>query len=481
MEIVTSFPEGFLWGAATSAYQCEGAAEGYGKKDNQQDVINREIHDEYGYADASVASDHYHHYKEDVALMAEMGFSSYRFSINWARVLPDGVGEPNPEGVEFYHNLLHELHAHNIEPVVTMWHYDLPMALVNKYGGWGSRQIVDDFEYYARFILNEYKDEVKYWLTINEQSIVVNYIDRKNKLTNEQKFDPKFRYQANHYMNLAHARAAIAVHEIVPGGQCGAALDMAPYYPHTCDPKDILAAKNASNFKNYFYMDAYIRGEYTESVLEYLKRQGLMFDIQPGDMELIKKGSECFDFLGINYYQSACVKAPTPGAARRSKQNNKIGKGGHVVYEVQPDLFEGCKNEFIGDTDFSMPIDPVGLEYVLEDINDRYHIPVMICENGFGAYDKLEKDGSIHDPYRIEYIREHIKAMKAAIANGVKLLGYNPWSAFDLLSTSNGIAKRYGFVYVDRTDDDVKECKRYRKDSFYWYKNVIATNGKNLE
>ena len=434
MEIVTSFPEGFLWGAATSAYQCEGAAEGYGKKDNQQDVINREIHDEYGYADASVASDHYHHYKEDVALMAEMGFSSYRFSINWARVLPDGVGEPNPEGVEFYHNLLHELHAHNIEPVVTMWHYDLPMALVNKYGGWGSRQIVDDFEYYARFILNEYKDEVKYWLTINEQSIVVNYIDRKNKLTNEQKFDPKFRYQANHYMNLAHARAAIAVHEIVPGGQCGAALDMAPYYPHTCDPKDILAAKNASNFKNYFYMDAYIR-----------------------------------------------VKAPTPGAARRSKQNNKIGKGGHVVYEVQPDLFEGCKNEFIGDTDFSMPIDPVGLEYVLEDINDRYHIPVMICENGFGAYDKLEKDGSIHDPYRIEYIREHIKAMKAAIANGVKLLGYNPWSAFDLLSTSNGIAKRYGFVYVDRTDDDVKECKRYRKDSFYWYKNVIATNGKNLE
>ena len=228
-------------------------------------------------------------------------------------------------------------------------------------------------------------------------------------------------------------------------------------------------------------MDAYIRGEYTESVLAYLKRQGLMFDIQPGDMELIKKGSECFDFLGINYYQSACVKVPPPGAARRSKQNNKIGKGGHVVYEVQPDLFEGCKNEFIGDTDFSMPIDPVGLEYVLEDINDRYHIPVMICENGFGAYDKLEKDGSIHDPYRIEYIREHIKAMKAAIANGVKLLGYNPWSAFDLLSTSNGIAKRYGFVYVDRTDDDVKECKRYRKDSFYWYKNVIATNGKNLE
>ena len=191
-------------------------------------------------------------------------------------------------------------------------------------------------------------------------------------------------------------------------------------------------------------MDAYIRGEYTESVLAYLERQGLMFDIQPGDMELIKKGSECFDFLGINYYQSACVKAPTPGAARRSKQNNKIGKGGHVVYEVQPDLFEGCKNEYIGDTDFSMPIDPVGLEYVLEDINDRYHIPVMICENGFGAYDKLEKDGSIHDPYRIEYIREHIKAMKAAIANGVKLLGYNPWSAFDLLSTSSGIAKRCG-------------------------------------
>lgn len=481
MEYVNSFPKGFLWGAATSAYQCEGAANEDGKKDNQQDVINREIHDEYGYADASVTCDHYHHYKEDVALMAEMGFTSYRFSINWSRVLPDGVGEANPKGVAFYHNLIDELRAHNIEPVVTMWHYDLPMALVDKYGGWADRQIIDDFEYYARFILNEYKDKVRYWLTINEQSIVVNYIDRKNKISMEDKFNPKFRYQANHYMNLAHAKAAIAVHEIVPNGLCGAALDMAPYYPHTCAPEDVLAAKNANAFKNYFYMDAYFKGIYTESVMSYLKRQGLEFEIQDGDMEIMKKGAECFDFLGINYYQSACVKAATPGLARRSKQNNKIGKGGDVTYEVQPDLFEGCKNECIGATDFSMPIDPMGLQYVLEDINDRYHKPMMICENGFGAYDVLEKDGTIHDPYRIEYIREHIKAMKAAIANGVQMIAYNPWSAFDLLSTSNGIQKRYGFIYVDRSDDDVKECKRYRKDSFYWYKNVIATNGKNLE
>jgi 6-phospho-beta-glucosidase len=481
VNVVNSFPEGFMWGAATSAYQCEGAANEDGKKDNQQDVINREIHDEYGYADASIATDHYHHYKEDVALMAEMGFSSYRFSINWSRVLPDGIGEPNTKGVEFYHNLIDELKAHNIEPILTMWHYDLPMALVDKYGGWADRRIVDDFEYYAKFILNEYKDKVKYWLTINEQSIVVNYIDRKNKLSMEDKFNPKFRYQANHYMNLAHAKAAIAVHEIVPVGLCGAALDMAPYYPHTCSPKDILAAKNANAFKNYFYMDAYFKGIYTESVMAYLKRQGLDFEILDGDMEIIKKGSECFDFLGINYYQSACVKEATPGLARRSKQNNKLGKGGSVTYEVQPDFFEGCKNEFIGDTEFSMPIDPIGLQYVLEDINDRYHKPLMICENGFGTYDKLEKDGSVHDAYRIEYLREHIKAMKNAIANGANILAYNPWSAFDLLSTSNGIAKRYGFIYVDRTDDDVKLCKRYKKDSFYWYKNVISTNGKNLE
>lgn len=481
MDIIKSFPEGFLWGAATSAYQCEGAAKEDGKKDNQQDIINQEIHDEYGYADASVASDHYHHYKEDVALMAEMGFTSYRFSINWARVLPDGIGEPNPKGVEFYHNLIDELLAHNIEPVATMWHYDLPMALVQQYGGWADRQSVDDFEYYARFILKEYKDKVKYWLTINEQSIVVNYIDRKNKITPEEKFNPKFRYQCNHYMNLAHAKAAIAIHELVPNGMCGAALDTAPYYPHTCSPEDVMAAKNANAFKNYFYMDAYFNGEYTDSVMSYLKRQGLEFEILEGDMDILKKGSTCFDFLGINYYQSGCVKAPTPGLARRSKQNNKLGIGGSVTYEVQPDLFEGCKNEHIGATDFSMPIDPNGLQWVLEEINDRYHKPVMICENGFGAFDQLEKDGTIHDPYRIEYIREHIKAMKRAIANGVNIIAYNPWSAFDLLSTSNGIAKRYGFIYVDRSDDDVKECKRYKKDSFYWYKNVIATNGKNLE
>ena len=208
MQIVKPFPEGFMWGAATSAYQVEGAAEIDGKKDNQQDVINREIHDEYGYADCSVASDHYHHYKEDVALMAEMGFSSYRFSINWSRVLPDGTGEPNPQGVQFYHDLIHELRAHNIEPVVTMWHYDLPMALVEKYGGgWKSRELVDDFEYYARFLCKEYGDEVKYWRTINEQSIVVNYIDRKNKVAVEDMFNPRFSWQANHYMKRAHATA----------------------------------------------------------------------------------------------------------------------------------------------------------------------------------------------------------------------------------------------------------------------------------
>lgn len=481
MQFVEEFPKGFMWGAATSAYQCEGAALEDGKKENQQDVINRQIHDEYGYADASVTTDHYHHYKEDVALMAEMGFTSYRFSMNWSRILPDGVGEPNPKGVQFYHDLIKELRDHNIEPVVTMWHYDLPMALVEKYGGWRDRQIVDDFEYYARFILNEYKDEVKYWLTINEQSIVVNYIDRKNLISKEDMFNPKFRWQANHYMNLAHATAAIAAHEIIPGVQVGAALDTAPYYSASSNPKDIMAAKNANAMKNYFYMDAYFKGIYTPSVMAYLKRQGLEFEIQDGDMEIIRKGSECFDFLGINYYQSACMKEATPGAARRFKQNNKIGKGGSVTYEIQPDFYEGCHNDYLKDTDFSFPIDPDGLQYVLEEINDRYGKPVMICENGFGAYDKLEADGSVHDPYRIEYIREHIKAMKRAIDNGVTIIAYNPWSAFDLLSTSNGIAKRYGFIYVDRTDDDVKECKRYKKDSFYWYQRVIASNGKNLE
>ena len=481
MEIVERFPEGFLWGAATSAYQCEGAASEDGKKDNQQDVINRQIHDQYGYADASVTADFYHHYKEDIALMAEMGFKSFRLSINWSRVLPDGVGEPNPKGVEFYHNVFKELHAHGIEPVVTMWHYDLPMALVNKYGGWRSRQIVDDFEYYARFLLNEYRDEVKYWLTINEQSIVVNYIDKKNLISKEDFYNPKFRYQANHYMNLAHAKAAIAAHEICKNVQVGAALDCAPYYPATSDPRDVLAARHANEFKNYFYMDAYIKGIYTPSVLAYLERQGLMFDMLPDDLELIKRGSENFDFLGVNYYQSGCVKAPTPGKSRHPKENNKTGKGGHVEYEVQPDLFEGTKNEYLTDTDFSMPIDPNGLQYILEEINDRYGIPTMICENGLGAYDTLNPDGAVHDSYRIEYLRQHIKAIRRAIDNGATVLGYNPWSAMDLLSTSNGIDKRYGFIYVDRTNDDVRECKRYRKDSFYWYKNVIASNGQNLE
>ena len=344
----------------------------------------------------------------------------------------------------------------------------MPQYLISLGGG---KAILRNFE----GVITTYTEPTDY---DNSASLA---IDRKNLISKADYFNPRFRYQANHYMNLAHAKAAIAAHEIVEGAQVGAALDCAPYYPASSDPADILAARGANAFKNYFYMDAYIKGEYTPSVMRYLDRQGLMFDIEPGDLELIKRGSECFDFLGVNYYQSACVKAPTPGASRRPKDNNKTGKGGHAVSEIQPDLFEGTDNPHLESTDFSMPIDPNGLEFILEEINDRYGIPVMICENGFGGYDTLEKDGSVHDPYRIEYLRAHIKAIGRAIANGVTVLGYNPWSAMDLLSTSNGIAKRYGFVYVDRTDDDERECRRYRKDSFWWYRNVIATNGKNLE
>lgn len=480
MENQKEFPKNFMWGASTSAYQCEGAANEYGKKDSQQDAINREIKAQYGYADASVTCDHYHHYKEDVAYMAEMGFSSYRFSVNWSRIFPDGTGEPNPEGVQFYHDLFSELKKYRITPIATMYHYDLPMALVKKYGGWGDRQVVADFEYFARFILKEYKDEVKYWLTINEQSIVVNYIDRKNFVSPEDQFNPRYRWQCNHHMNMANALACIAVHELVPDGKVGAALDTAPVYPASSDPYDVMAARNANDMKNWFYMDAYFKGIYNAPVQRYLEKEGLAPVILEGDMEIMKRGAECFDFLAINYYQSACARRCPEGVSRNYKENNKTGKDGHVVYETQPGFYKMCKNETLKETDWSFPIDPQGLEYMLVEIYERYGKPVMITENGLGAYDELV-DGRIHDPYRISYIKEHIKAIKRAIDKGVPVLAYNPWSVMDLLSTSNGMEKRYGFLYVDRTNDDPKECKRYRKDSFYWYRNVIRSNGVNLD
>ena len=478
----SKFPKDFLWGAATSAYQVEGAAYTHGKKASQQDVINRENYTTRGFATADIASDHYHHYKEDVALMKEMGFTTYRFSIAWSRVFPDGVGAVNEEGMQFYHNLIDELKANDIEPIVTLYHYDLPWDLVEAYGGWLNRQVVEDFAYYANYVIHELKDKVRIWTTINEQSIIVQYWTQKCYIPEELRDQNQLRYQINHHMNLAHAIACNLVHELVKDGVVGAAIGYAPVYPLTSKPEDVMAAQNAHDLRNAFYLDIYFKGFYTKSAMLYLQQHGLAPVIEDGDMELIKQGTS--DFLALNYYASECAKASPieEGKEIRYSGVNWSGKKGDMSgFETHPGFYEMCKNPNLDTTDWDWAIDPTGMEFMFRDIYTRYNKPLMITENGLGAFDELTADGKIHDTYRIQYLRSHIQAMKKAIDYGVEIWAYCPWSALDLLSTSNGVKKRYGFIYVDRNDDDPKECARIRKDSFYWYQKVLSSNGSDLD
>lgn len=474
------FPKDFLWGASTSAYQVEGAAEEDGKGLSQQDIINRAYAEKTGFADARIASDHYHHYQEDIRLFKEMGFSSYRFSISWSRIFPDGTGAVNQQGVNFYHDLINELIANDIEPVVTMYHYDLPWKLVERYNGWIDRQVVDDFTEYARFIVNEFKDDVRYWTTINEQSIIVQYWTQKCYIAEPYLDQNQLRYQINHHMNLAHARGVELVHQLVPGGRVGSALGYAPVYPLTSKAEDVMAAQNAHDLRNAYYTDIYFKGCYTESAMRYLQENGLAPVIEAGDMEYIAANPS--DFLALNYYASECAKSCPEDAERRWSGFNQSGKKGEMSgFETQPGFYRMCHNPVLDTTDWDWAIDPVGMEYMLRDLYTRYHKPLVITENGLGAYDTLTEDGKIHDDYRIQYIRAHILAIKRAMHYGVEVLGYMPWSALDLLSTSNGMKKRYGFIYVDRTDEDPKQCVRLKKDSFYWYQKVIQSNGESLE
>lgn len=473
------FPENFLWGAATSAYQVEGAAETEGKGLSQQDMVNRKYSARTGFADASVTSDHYHHYKEDIRLFKEMGFTSYRFSIGWSRIFPEGTGEPNPEGVAFYRNLIRELKNNGIEPIVTLYHYDLPWALVERYDGWVDRQVVEDFTEYARFVIETFKEDVRYWLTINEQSIIVQYWTQKCYIREELAEQNQLRYQINHHMNLAHARAVELVHKLVPGGVVGAALGYAPVYPLTSKAEDVMAAQNAHDLRNSYYTDVYFHGCYHEAAHRYLEENGLAPVMEPGDMEYL--ASQPSDFLALNYYASECAKYCPESEHRRWSGFNQSGKKGEMSgFEMQPGFYQMCKNPNLDTTDWDWAIDPIGMEYMLRDLYTRYHKPLMITENGLGAYDMLTEDGKVHDNYRIAYLKAHVEAMQRAMHYGVELLGYMPWSALDLLSTSNGVKKRYGFIYVDRTDEDPKECGRIKKDSFYWYQKVIASRGEDL-
>lgn len=465
------FAANFLWGAATSAYQFEGARDEEGKS---RSIVDNNINPLF--ADTAVASDHYHRWKEDVALMKELGLNSYRFSISWPRVIPDGHRQVNKKGLAFYDHLIDELLRNGIEPIVTIYHFDLPASLQDEYGGWTSRRILEDFSFYCTTLFKHFGDRVKYWLTINEQSNMFALPYLLNLASDGSA--EKEKYQMNHIMMLANAMAINLAHEMMPGCMIGPALGMSPFYPATSDPEDILAARNANIFRNDFFTDLYFKGEYHPLVTQYLEENNLMPDIYPNDQQILKKAKP--DYIGINYYESHTVQADHSVGTYQG-QEVSVTEGDERVGETRPGYYREVNNPNLPENAWHWKLDPKGFLLLLTRLNDMYHVPVLITENGIGGIEELTTDHKVHDQYRIEFIHDHLRELKRALEYGVKVIGYQPWSFMDLLSTTNGFRKRYGFVYVDRTDTDLKTLNRYKKDSFYWYRQVIATNGTNLD
>ncbi|MDO5409055.1 MAG: glycoside hydrolase family 1 protein [Lachnospiraceae bacterium] len=473
-ESLKDFPKNFLWGSASAAYQVEGAWNEDGKGVSIWDEYVKIPGNTFKNTTGETAVDHYHRYKEDVALMAEMGLKAYRFSVAWTRIYPEGRGEVNPKGIQFYNNLIDELVKNNIEPVLTIYHWDLPQKLQELYGGWESREIVDDFDRYCRTLFREFGDRVKYWVSLNEQNVFIpdGYLNgfHPPKVT-----DKKRMLQANHYANLANARAILSFRELVPDGKIGPSFAYSPAYPASCRPEDIMAYEDAEDLNANWWMDVYCRGEYPKFALEYYRRTGEAPEIEDGDMELLKSARP--DFMGVNYYRSGTFcHNPLDGVGIVREMNN-TGKKGTAKESGIPGVYKNIKNEHLEVTNWDWPIDYTGLRVALRRITSRYGMPVLITENGLGEFDKLTEDERIHDSYRIHYLGNHIQACREAITDGVDLMGYCTWSFTDLLSWLNGYQKRYGFVYVDRDETDGGTLRRIKKDSYYWYQKMIETNG----
>ncbi|PNQ81533.1 glycoside hydrolase family 1 protein [Paenibacillus sp. F4] len=460
-----AFPENFFWGGSTSAYQVEGAWDEDGKGPSVIDMAN---HVE-GVTDFKVTSDHYHMFKEDVALMAEMGFKAYRFSIAWTRIYPQGAGEVNQKGIAFYSSLIDELIKYGIEPIVTMYHFDLPYAL-EKQGGWSKRETIDAFEQYAKTLFENFGDRVKYWLTINEQNMLILHPGSIGTLDTSLENPQKVLYQQNHHMLVAQAKAMVLCHEMLPDAKIGPAPNIGVIYPASSKPEDTLAADNYAAIRNWLYLDMAVFGRYNHIAWSYLVEKGYEPVIEEGDMDILAKGNP--DFIAFNYYTSQTVGESLDDG------NDFSHTGDQHEIVGEPGAYRGSVNPNLQTTEFGWEIDPVGFRTTLRQIYSRYHLPLIVTENGLGAFDKLEEGDVVNDPYRIDFFKKHIEQIQLAITDGVKVFGFCPWSAIDLVSTHQGSSKRYGFIYVDREEFDLKDLRRIRKQSFYWYQKLISTNGE---
>lgn len=467
------FPENFLWGASSSAFQIEGGWEEDGKGKTVADFNSfKRSHIQ---ADSKVASDFYHRYKEDIALMKEMGLKIYRFSISWARIIPKGEGEVNQKGIDFYNNVINCLRENGIVPFITLYHFDLPYALVEKYNGWESRECVYAFEQYAKTCFKAFGDRVKYWQVHNEQNLMIRVDERMNIYEEDAWKADKIRAQMDYHMFLAHALAVNACHDLVKNGKIGPAVSSTCTYPYSNKPEDVWAAKMNDWFKTNYCLDIHYTGEYPGYYMRYLQERNIVPIMEKEDKEILMRAK--MDYIALNYYRTLC--------ARYLPEDEEHPKGSRVCRTNEVDFdqygyFRDEKNENLKASEYGAQIDPMGLRIVLNEYYQRYRLPLIVTENGLGTADVLTEDKKVHDEYRIDYLRSHLEACALAIEDGVELMGYSPWSVIDLLSSHQGFKKRYGFVYINREDHDLKDLERIKKDSYYWYKNIIETNGEAL-
>lgn len=471
----------FLWGGAVAACQIEGAYDVDGRGLSTSDIhvydtsLNRKkvrerggtlekiqfaIQDQEGRYPKRTAIDFYHTYKDDLKYLKEMGFKAFRTSISWSRIFPNGdEALPNEKGLQFYDNLIDEIIKNGMEPIITMYHYDVPLTLVTKYGGFANRAVADMYVNYGKVLLNRYKGKVKYWIVCNQINYVPVVKFGSLGIYDDQVEPEKMEelvYQAVHNQFVACALIKKAALEIDPAAHIGTMVSSEIYYPASCNPKDIVFALR-KNRMQYYFTDVQFHGYYPGYALRYFEENNIDLKVQPDDAEILKEYT--MDYLSISYYYTKILDAE--------------------LHSMKP--FEGAQNPHLEPTPWEWRADPLGMYNSLSTYWDRYQKPILISENGFGALDVIEEDGSIHDAYRVEYFRQHIEQMLEVIRDGVDVFGYLTWAPIDMISSSsNEMSKRYGFVYVDQDDMGNGTKERYRKDSFYWYQNVIRTNGNDL-
>ena len=477
------FPEDFLWGGASAAVQMEGAyledgkglnvadiqicykkAAGGGNTNYTRELLNQRIADvqaekQQQYYPKHKAVDFYHRYKEYIGWMKECGFKAFRMSISWARIFPNADDEyPNEAGLRFYDEVFDELHRQGIEPIVTLTHYDMPLKVVTHYQGWYGRKTIDLYERFAQTCLKRYKDKVTYWIVINQINLIFGEsFSSLGMVMDEYEDFTAAKYQAVHHEFVASAGIVKAARELDPALKVGMMLADQLTYAKTCDPQNVKIAIEKNRMKDFFFADVQLRGEYPVYALRYFKERNINIQMEDGDEEVIRNNT--MEFLAISYYYSRVVDSDKNDMTPMQAEQNP---------NLQP-------------TPWEWRMDPLGFYNCLSQYWDRYQVPLMIGENGFGALDTVEADGSIHDPYRIDFLKKHIEQLKECIKDGVEIFAYCAWGPIDIVSSSSAeMSKRYGFVYVDRDDFGKGSQKRLKKDSFYWYAHLIETNGSEL-